>query len=169
MTIQIADYDPAWPQKFRVEAAKILAALGAAAMRIEHVGSTAVPGLPAKRIIDVVLVVQDSTKESAYVPSLEAAGYRFHHREPHWFEHRMLKGLDPSVNLHVFTEGCPEIDKMLAFRDWLRAHSDDRDRYARTKRDLASREWKDSQDYADAKTPVIVEISSRGTAYLPTM
>ena len=83
-------------------------------------------------------------------------------REPAWFEHRMLKGADPETNVHVFSEGCPEIARMLLFRDRLRADDAARTEYENTKRELARREWKYLQNYADAKTAVIDQIVSRG-------
>jgi GrpB-like predicted nucleotidyltransferase (UPF0157 family) len=130
-------------------------------LRIEHVGSTSVPGLPAKPIIDILLVVADSAKETEYVTALEGAGYTLHVREPSWYEHRMFKGPENDVNLHVFSVDCPEVVRMLAFRDWLRTTEADRELYARSKRTLAQQEWKYTQNYADAKAPVIEEIMSR--------
>jgi GrpB-like predicted nucleotidyltransferase (UPF0157 family) len=159
--VLIVDYDPDWPKLFRREAARIQGALGEPALRIEHAGSTAVPGLPAKPIIDVVLVVADSADEKAYVPPLENVGYVLRIREPDWYQHRVLKGPDTNVNLHVFSLGCPEIDRMLLLRDWLRGNESDRDLYARTKRELAQRDWKYVQQYADAKTAVVEEIIGR--------
>ncbi|HEX5287304.1 MAG TPA: GrpB family protein, partial [Streptosporangiaceae bacterium] len=100
---------------------------------------TSVPGLPAKPLIDIVLAVPDTTDEPSYVPDLTAAGYRLTIREPDWFEHRLFKGPDTNINLHTFTAGTPEIARMLRFRDWLRSHDDDRDRYAAVKRDPARR------------------------------
>ena len=140
---------------------RIGAALGDQALRIEHAGSTAVPGLAAKPIIDIVLIVADSADESAYVPLLEAAGYGLRIREPHWFEHRMFKRLEPEVNLHVFSAGCPEVDRMLAFRDWLRTNPADRELYQSAKTALAQRDWNEVQEYADAKTAVVAEILAR--------
>ena len=159
--IRIADYDAGWPGRFQVEAKAIGVALGRRALRIEHVGSTAVPDLPAKPVIDILLVVGNSAGESEYVQALEAAGYQLHIREPGWHEHRMFKGPAMDVNLHVFSKGCVEIHRVLAFRDWLRCNASDRELYARTKRELAQREWKYTQNYADAKTAVINEIFSR--------
>lgn len=159
--VLLADYDPAWPAVYEREAERIRAALGPTVLLLEHAGSTSVPGLPAKPIIDIVLAVPDSADEPAYVPALEAAGYRLTVREPDWFEHRCLKARDPAVNLHVFTVGSEEIDRMLAFRDWLRTHPDDRDLYLRTKRELAARTWVFIQDYADAKSEVITAINER--------
>ena len=138
--------------------------LGSRALRIEHAGSTSVPGLAAKPVIDIVLAVADSADESAYAPALESAGYVLRIREPDWFEHRMFKGLDPETNLHVFSEGCSEIDRTLLLRDWLRLHPADRDLYERTKRALAAQEWEHIQNYADAKTAVIGEIIARARA-----
>jgi GrpB-like predicted nucleotidyltransferase (UPF0157 family) len=114
--------------------------------------------LIAKPIIDIVLVVADSAREEAYVPALEAAGYTLKVREPEWFEHRMLLGREEDVNLHVFSAGCTEVARMVRFRDRLRSDPADRERYAAEKRELASRQWRDAQDYADAKTGVISEI-----------
>ena len=159
--IELVDYDPAWPELFQLEAQKIRAALGERALGLEHAGSTSVPGLAAKPIIDIVLTVADSADEVAYVPALEAAGYEFTIREPDWHEHRVLKGTDPQVNLHVFSGGCPELDRMMAFRDRLRTSPEDRDLYERTKRELAQRTWKYTQDYADAKSKVVEEILTR--------
>lgn len=159
--IHLAEYDPAWPRLFRHEAARIAAALGERALQIEHAGSTSVPNLPAKPILDIILAVADSADEPAYAPSLEQAGYRLRIRESEWYQHRLFKGPENSVNLHVFTAGCPEIGRMLLFRDWLRANQADRELYARCKRNLAQREWECTQDYADAKTAVVAEILSR--------
>jgi len=162
--IILAEYDPDWPRMFAREAARVRAVLGGRALRVEHVGSTSVPGLAAKPIIDMVLVVPDSADEPSYVPTMEAAGYVPRIREPDWFEHRLFKGPDTDINLHVFFEGATEADRMLRFRDWLRAHDEDRARYERGKRDLAQRTWRHVQHYAEAKTTVIEEIMGRPEA-----
>jgi GrpB-like predicted nucleotidyltransferase (UPF0157 family) len=159
--IELAEYDPQWPLLFEREEQRIHGALGERALRVEHVGSTSVPGLAAKPLIDIVLVVADSSDEDAYVPALEAAGYALRIREPDWFEHRILKGPDTNVNVHTFSDGCSEVERMLAFRDWLRTHEDDRQLYESAKRDLAGREWKYVQNYADAKSEVVEQILSR--------
>jgi GrpB-like predicted nucleotidyltransferase (UPF0157 family) len=159
--ICIVDYAPEWAHRFECEANRIRSALGDRALRVEHTGSTSVPGLPAKPIIDIVLAVADSGKEAEYVPALARAGYQLRIREPGWYEHRMFEGPETDVNLHVFSSDCPEIDRMLAFRDWLRINAIDRELYARCKRALAQQNWKYTQNYADAKTAVIEEIVSR--------
>ena len=159
--IKLVDYDPAWPELFAREARRIGAALGDRSVEIEHVGSTAVPGLAAKPVIDILLVVANSADEETYVPALEAAGYVLRIREPDWHEHRVLKGRDTDVNLHVFSVGCPEIERMLLFRDRLRTSQADRELYERKKRGLAGREWKYVLNYADAKGAVVEEIITR--------
>ena len=159
--ILLMEHDPCWPQLFDQEAERIRAALGQRALRLEHVGSTSVPGLCAKPIIDMLLVVTDSSDELSYVPQLEASGYILRIREPDWFEHRMFKGTDVDINLHVFSEGTSEVERMLLFRDHLCSDEVDRELYARTKRDLARRVWRHVQDYANAKTEVIQEIMER--------
>lgn len=125
---------------------------------LQHAGSTSVPGLPAKPVIDIVLVVANSADEPAYLPALEAAGYTLRIREPEWHEHRMLNGPDTAVNLHVFSEGCTEVERMIRFRDRLRTNETDRALYAATKLSLAGQDWNSVQDYADAKTSVIAKI-----------
>ena len=159
--VLIVDYDHEWPKLFEREAARIRAALGHHVLSVEHVGSTSVPELAAKPKIDILLVVANSADESTYVPSLEDAGYTLKIREPDWYEHRMLKGPDTDVNLHVFSQGCEEIERMLLFRDWLRSHPDDRRIYEQTKRELARQSWKYMQNYADAKSAVVAEILAR--------
>jgi GrpB-like predicted nucleotidyltransferase (UPF0157 family) len=159
--IHIAEYDPDWPEWFRREADTIRGVLGDRVLQLEHVGSTSVPELPAKPIIDMLLVLANSADEPAYVPAMEAAGFVLRIREPDWNEHRLFKGPDSNINLHVFSSGCPEIGRMLAFRDWLRVNASDRDLYARTKLELAQKNWKYVQNYADAKSAVVEQIITR--------
>jgi GrpB-like predicted nucleotidyltransferase (UPF0157 family) len=149
---------------FEREAAKVRTVLADRALQIEHAGSTSVPELAAKPVIDIVLVVADSSDEKAYAPHLESAGYVLRIREPEWFEHRMFKGTDPAVNLHVFSSRCPEVNRMVRFRDWLRANAADRELYQRTKLALAQQEWGQVQDYADAKSAIVAEILARSQA-----
>jgi GrpB-like predicted nucleotidyltransferase (UPF0157 family) len=162
--IEIRDYDPEWPRLFEREAARVRSVLGDRVVRLEHAGSTSVPGLPAKPIIDMVLELPDSSDEPAYLPDMEAAGYTLVIREPEWFEHRVFKGPDANVNLHVFTAGSAEVERMLRFRDWLRSNPADLELYLRTKRELAARDWKYVQQYADAKSAVVQEIMARADA-----
>jgi GrpB-like predicted nucleotidyltransferase (UPF0157 family) len=163
-TIHLADYDPSWPLLYDAEAAKIRAALGEDAIVLEHVGSTSIPGLCAKPLIDIVLGVADSADETSYVPALTAQGYRLHLREPDWAQHRVMKGDLPPVNLHVFTAGSGEITRMLAFRDRCRNDPDERRLYEEAKRALAAQTWRHVQHYANAKGDVVEAIIARALA-----
>lgn len=162
--VELAEPDPSWATTAAGLVRAIRDALGATALVVAHAGSTSVPGLPAKPVLDLVLGVPDPVDEAAYVPALEALGYRLHIREPEWHEHRLLKHADPVVNLHVFAAGSDEIDRMLAFRDHLRRDAADRELYLRAKRELAARTWAYVQDYADAKSDVVAEIMARALA-----
>jgi GrpB-like predicted nucleotidyltransferase (UPF0157 family) len=162
--IEIRDYDPTWPQLYAREAERISGVLGERVVRLEHAGSTSVPGLPAKPVIDIALEVPDSSDEPVYVPDMEGTGYVLRIREPDWFEHRVFKGPDTNINLHVFSAWCIETERMVVFRDWLRSNDGDRDLYARAKQELASRDWKYVQQYADAKAAVVTEIMTRAQA-----
>lgn len=163
--VVIEGYNPAWPSWFEQDRARIEAALGDVALSVEHVGSTSVPNLPAKPLIDILLQVTDSAAEESYVPALEAAGYVLRIREPEWLEHRLLyrRTAPHDVNVHVLSprHAATEIRRMLGFRDWLRANEDDRNLYAATKRELSMKDWRYVQDYADAKTAVVEEILAR--------
>ena len=161
--IAFVESDPEWPALYAREEARIRAILGDQVVRIAHTGSTSIPGLAAKPIIDITMLVADVLDEDAYARNLEAAGYvlRIREQEPDWYDHRVFKGPDTNVNLHVFSDGCVEWDRMVGFRDWLRSHDDDLALYERTKRDLLTREWQYVQDYADAKSTVVEDIMSR--------
>lgn len=162
--ITLVEYDPQWPKAFEREANRVRSILGDKMIQLEHVGSTSVPGLCAKPIIDMLLVVENSADEPSYVPALEAAGYKLRVREPEWFEHRMFKGPDIDINLHVFSASMSEVERMLHFRNWLQSNETDRDKYAQAKRSLAKNKWRYVQHYADAKTSIIREIMERANA-----
>jgi GrpB-like predicted nucleotidyltransferase (UPF0157 family) len=142
--IAIVDPSPSWPRDFELLRDRIERALGERAIAVEHVGSTSVPSLPAKPIIDIDLIVADSTDEEAYVPALEAAGFTLRIREPWWYEHRCLAFDDPRCNLHVWSPSSPEAVRHVMFRDWLRRHPED----------LAL--------YRDAKVAAAAEANARG-------
>ena len=158
MRIDLVPWDPGWPALYEEEKRRIRRCLSHDALLIEHVGSTAVPGLAAKPIIDIVLAVADSANEASYLPRLESGGYSLKLREPDWYEHRLLKGPGTDINLHVFSDGCPEIDRMILLRDRLRRSREDLERYARVKAGLAREEWPSVQDYADAKSEIVASI-----------
>lgn len=159
--ITIVAYDPSWPVRYLREEARIRAALGARALAVEHVGSTAVPGLAAKDRIDIDLIVADPADEGDYVPALTDVGYTLATREPYWYEHRCLWTEDHKVNLHVFGPDCDEYLRHLIFRDWLRTHPDDRDRYAARKCEAAAEHPMSMARYVGGKAPIIVEILKR--------
>jgi GrpB-like predicted nucleotidyltransferase (UPF0157 family) len=162
--IVVADYDPVWPERFRQEEARIRAALGRAVLSIEHIGSTSVPGLAAKPLVDILLVVEDSANEGSYLPALEEAGYVLRVREPDFDEHRMLRTPQKDVHVHIFSADSPEIRRYLLLRDRLRQDDGERELYARTKRELASKDWPSVDHYAEAKTEIIEGIISRAAA-----
>ena len=159
--IVLLDYQSDWPSQFEHEASRIREALAERAFLVEHVGSTSVPGLAAKPQIDILLTVINSGDESSYVSDLEAVGFVLRIREPGWHEHRVFSGPGVKVNLHTFSAECREIERMTRFRDHLRSDAADRALYEETKRSLAGRTWKVTQDYADAKSEVVETILSR--------
>lgn len=165
--IEVPDYDPSWPNSYEREAARIRSILGERVVRIEHVGSTSVRGLAAKPIIDIALEVPDSTDEAAYVPDMEAAGYVLRIREDDWFQHRLFKVPDMNINLRYVLRrlrrgGSNARLPRLAAYQCRRSEL-----YARTKRELATRDWKYMQQYADAKTAVVREIMARASPAAP--
>jgi len=159
--IEIVAYDPRWSAKFQEHAGKIRAAVGEAALQIEHIGSTSVPGLGAKAIVDILLVVKNSADEASYLPAMEAAGYVLRVREPEFDEHRMFRTPERDVHVHVFSEGSKEIGRYLDFRDHLRANEGDRKRYEDLKRTLAKRDWENMDAYAVAKGELIEEMIAK--------
>lgn len=172
-TIAIVPYDNQWPVLYQRERTRIVEALGDRALSIDHVGSTSVPGLSAKPIIDIMLIVADCADEAVYVLDLLAAGYVLRIREPAKYAngtfdglgpHRVFKGSGIDLNLHVWSQYSPEIERNLIFRDWLRAHPEDLEIYEQTKLALAKRNWDNVQQYADAKTEVIEQIRNRARA-----
>lgn len=159
-TVAVVPYDPEWPARFEVLAGRIREALGGVAVHIEHVGSTSVPGLAAKDVIDMDLTVPDPAAEDAYVPALERLGYRLTVRERTWHEHRCLRLDEPRVNLHVFGPDCPETIRHRMFRDWLRTHPEDLELYERAKHAAIPGGGR-VMDYNRRKQDVIREIYDR--------
>lgn len=160
-TIEIVESDPTWPKTFDSFKSHLITALGSRAARIEHVGSTSVPGLPAKPVIDIDLIVDDIHDEASYVPALEAAGFQFLIR---WKEHCMFSYDEPQVNLHVYGPEWPEPKRHRLFRDWLKKNSEDRELYANVKREAsqaASAAGEDVNQYNDRKQAVLLEILNR--------
>jgi GrpB-like predicted nucleotidyltransferase (UPF0157 family) len=162
--VEVVDPDPRWPQVFAELATRIRSALGDRVLRVDHVGSTAVPGLPAKPVVDIDLTVADSADEPAWLPPLEALGFELVVREPWWHEHRCLTLDDPRCNLHVFSPDCPETVRHRLFRDWLREHPDDVTAYANAKlraAEITNGAGGHVMDYNARKQPVIRAIYDR--------
>lgn len=156
--IVIADYDASWPVRFETECARVQQTLGVCAIRVEHIGSTAVPGLAAKPVIDLLVTVEDPEDETATVPALTAIGYELRVREPGH------GGSVPLNEISTFTCGTtrtPEVRRYLRFRNRLRDCVEDRQAYERVKRELARDEWSDMNDYAEAKGSTIEDILAR--------
>jgi GrpB-like predicted nucleotidyltransferase (UPF0157 family) len=162
--IEIADPDPSWPRQYDYLASRIRAALGWRALQLDHVGSTSVPGLAAKPVIDVDLTVADPGREQDYVPALQAIGFRLTIREPWWHGHRVLRAAEPSCNLHVFGFDSPEPIRHRILRNWLRGNPEERDRYAAAKREaafMANAAGEHVMQYNARKQQVIREIYHR--------
>jgi GrpB-like predicted nucleotidyltransferase (UPF0157 family) len=159
--VVVVPFSVEWESSFRRVAAALEAALGDRCLAIEHVGSTSVPGLVAKPVIDIDLIVADSADEAAYLPQLEAAGFTIVVREPHWEEHRLLKWRTVDTNVHVFSAKSVEPRRHIAFRDWLALHSDDRLAYARLKEALAREGHTDVMSYNNRKAALIYDIYER--------
>lgn len=162
MAVEIVDYDPAWPARFAVEEARIAGALGGVALRIEHVGSTSVPGLAGKDVIDIQVSVRALDDMAPYQAPLEQLGYVYRaDDEP---AHRFFKLEDAAgkrlAQIHVCAAGGAWEAEVLAFRDLLRSDATLRAAYAAHKRELAPR-FDDRQAYAEAKAPFIVEALRR--------
>ena len=155
--VTIAEHDPRWAERFSVERERIAAALGEQALAVDHIGSTAVPGLAAKPIVDIQVTVA-RVDETALVPPLERAGYVLRVRED---DHLMLRTPDRDVHVHLCPAGSDDAARHIAFRDRLRASPKDRAAYERCKRELAERDWEDINHYAEAKGELIREILAR--------
>ena len=165
--VTVVPYDPAWPGAFDAVAGQVRAALGDRVLALTHIGSTSVPGLAAKPVIDVDLTVADSGDEAAYVPDLEAAGFVLRFRDVEWEEHRVLSTESPVTNLHVISPGDREAQRHIVFRDWLRGHPDDRDDYAKLKTALGNRGFSDSMDYNNQKAALVYDIYEKAFAADP--
>lgn len=158
--VAVVAYSPNWPERFRELAYAIKTTLGDAALSIEHVGSTSVPGLAAKPVIDIDLTVKDPADEPSYAPQLEGIGYDLCVREPSWHEHRCFRLEALRVNLHVFGPDCPEAIRHMMFREWLKSHPDDLRLYERAK--LGALTGANGvAEYNLRKQPVIREIYAR--------
>ena len=161
-SVILVDYNDRWRQRFEELAARVRRALGVMALSLEHIGSTSVPGLTAKPIVDMLLTVASITNEAGYVPPLKSVCFELRVREP---DHRMLRTRARDVHLHVYEPDRVEVRDYLDLRDWLRIDATDRELYATTKRRLAQQTWRDMNDYADAKSEVIGDVLGRARVW----
>ncbi|MET0209647.1 MAG: GrpB family protein [Burkholderiaceae bacterium] len=164
--IEIVPSDPTWPVTFATEAARIRAALPAEYehLTIEHIGSTAVPGLAAKPVIDLLLIASDTSRWPRLAVPLQELGYVRWDDNPRPDRVFFVKGLPPfgigrTHHVHVRTP-ADAVDEIV-FRDWLRAHAGDAARYAALKRELAARHVDDRQSYTEGKTAFVAEVLAR--------
>jgi GrpB-like predicted nucleotidyltransferase (UPF0157 family) len=159
MKLIVADYSPAWPGLFEEEKRLLETVVPAGVGVIEHVGSTSVPGLAAKPIIDIMIGLHDFSTVDALVPAIVALGYeyipKYEDVMPYRRYFRRMLGEAHTHHIHMVATGTEFWDRHLLFRDYLRANPDASDRYASLKRMLAEREWNDMNDYAAAKTDFI--------------
>ena len=157
--VVIVAYDPGWPARYGREAGRLWEALGDRVHSVDHIGSTAVPGLAAKDVVDVCIVVDDPDDEAAYRTDVEALGYELRVTEP---GHRAFRTHARDVNVHVYGPGSDEPAKYLLLRDHLRRSAEDRRAYEDLKRRLAAeQEWDDVNYYAEAKGGLIAEMLER--------
>ena len=167
--IEIISYDDSWPIKYAEHENIIKETLSNIIVSIEHIGSTSVPRLSAKPIIDILLVVKDSSNEDEYLNKMESAGYQLRVREPDFHEHRMFRTVDRDVHIHVSSSGSTEIERYIVFRNRLRKNEFERDNYEKLKLKLAKNQWENMNEYAEAKTEIIERIiasaiENRGSA-----
>ena len=161
----ILPYDPAWPSLYTAEKERILNEIGQYVVNIEHMGSTAVPGLAAKPVIDILIGVRSLADAPLFIPSLLPLGYdyvnRYEDEMPfRRYLHRKING-EHTHHLHMVEPDTDFYKVQLAFRDYLRAHPDDRDQYAALKNKLAEKYQKDRMAYTDAKSGFIQGILAK--------
>ena len=165
LRLELHSYDERWVDLYLDHRRRILNALAPTNVDVEHIGSTSVPGLAAKPIIDIVVTVDDITAEEDYLDALLVAGYELRTREP---GHRLVRTPARDVHVHIYQQGDPAVVEYLLLRDWLRDNAADRSLYESTKRSLLQSRWDDMNAYADAKTDVILAIKARARAsHLP--
>jgi GrpB-like predicted nucleotidyltransferase (UPF0157 family) len=156
-SVVVVPYDPSWPARFAALRDLLAAAFAPFEHRVEHVGSTSVPGLGAKPIVDIQVSVADIDDEDAYRPAIESLGWPLRSREPGHRYFRTPKGVYPRIQVHVCqTDGAWERDHLL-FRDYLRTHPERAQAYEELKQALAERYSRDRLAYTEAKTPFIDE------------
>lgn len=163
--IVIVDYDPTWPEQFRQLGTRLREALGPLALRIDHIGSTSVPGLAAKPILDCQISVASLEPVAAYLPGMESAGFRWRADNPERTKRYFREAAGPRTHIHVRAAGSWSEQFALLMRDYLRAHPEEAGSYAALKRELADRLGSDRHAYTDAKDPFIWALMVRANAW----
>lgn len=159
--IELVPYDPLWPARYESWRQRLAAALGPTARRIDHFGSTSIPGLPAKPVIDIMIGVDDMRREELYVPQIEALGVQLRNRDSDHRFFRPFAGQPRDVHVHVCNLGSDWGCKDLLFAAFLREDAGARADYLRGK-ELAAARWSDDRiAYTEAKTAVIDAIKPR--------
>jgi GrpB-like predicted nucleotidyltransferase (UPF0157 family) len=159
--LEVVPYNDEWSAIFAIHRDRLRAALHAVDVDIEHIGSTSVPGLAAKPIIDIVVAVDDITAEEDYLDPILEAGYLLRVREP---GHRLVRTPSRDVHVHIYEKDDEAVTRYLLFRNRLRTDSGDRDLYSSTKRALITQGFDDMNAYSDAKTDVIAAIMARAVS-----
>jgi GrpB-like predicted nucleotidyltransferase (UPF0157 family) len=163
--IVMVDYDPVWPEQFQGLGTRLRAALGSLALRIDHIGSTSVPGLAAKPILDVQISVVALELVEAYRPALESVGFHWRADNPERTKRYFREAVGPRIHIHVRAAGSWGKQFALLMRDYLRTHPDEAGSYAALKRELAERFGADRQAYTDAKDPFIWALMFRANSW----
>ncbi|SEA98893.1 GrpB domain, predicted nucleotidyltransferase, UPF0157 family [Thalassobacillus cyri] len=164
--VEVVDYNKLWPEEFKKEAESLRTIMESILMNIHHIGSTSVAGLPAKPVIDIMPVVKKIEHVDPYNEAMEAIGYeaKGEHGIP---SRRFFKkgGDDRTHHVHVFESGSPDIERHLAFRDYMRSHPEEAEAYGQLKIDLARKSPTDIQAYMDGKDSFIKDRERRALAW----
>lgn len=164
MKIYMVSHDPKWRQLFQQEAEQLTAVLGSSVAAVHHIGSTAIPTIYAKPVLDLLLVVQDLAALDTKQPRMEALGYEalgeFGIPGRRYFRRDNLSG-ERTHQVHVFENDSPQIKRHLAFRDYLINRPETAQEYSDLKRELAAKHPEDIELYMDGKDEFIQEIDMR--------
>jgi len=167
--LELVPYDPAWPARFEALRDKLALALGPVALRIDHIGSTAVPSLAAKAVIDIQVIVSNQADDASYMPGLESTGLGLRYRDPaaSWSFFRPMRP-PRTHHVHVTSAGSPRERAQLLFVDYLRYDAGARDAYAALKYELAATHANDRVAYTDAKTEFVTAVLEDAEAWAAT-